>query len=191
MNAGAHNPLRRRALAVSLAAALGLALLASAGQLAAGVASSRTSIKQTVEVKSLQDGHTIADSKAKLHRRSDRLRVHVRTSELEPGEVIDVFWAVFDNPSACVHGNPVTGVPCGPPDLFVEATDATLQLATTVTADASGRVAYSASIAVGDTSGCVAGFPCGDGVTNPLGAEVHSAMFNEAGGRQAAQFLTP
>jgi hypothetical protein len=27
------------------------------------------------------------------------------------------------------------------------------------------------------------------GVTNPLGAEVYSAMFDAAGGRQAAQFL--
>jgi hypothetical protein len=191
MTVDGPNPMRQRAPAVALVAALGLVLLLLAGRPALGAASSRTNSTQTIEVKSLQDGRVIADSKAKLHRRFDRLSVHVRTSELEPGEVVDVFWAVFDNPSACVHGNPVTGVPCGPPDLFVEATDATLQLAATVTADASGRVAYSASIAVGDTSGCVAGFPCGDGVTNPLGAEVHSAMFNEAGGRQAAQFLTP
>jgi hypothetical protein len=191
MNVDAHNPLGRRALAVPLVAAFGLALLLSAGRPAPGAASSGTNITQTIEVKSLQDGQAIARSKATLHRKPDRLSVHVRTSELEPGEVVDVFWAVFDNPSACIHGNPVTGVPCGPPDLFVEATDATVQLVTTLTADSSGRLAYSASIAVGDTSGCVAGFPCGDGVTNPLGAEVHSAMFNAAGGRQAAQFLTP
>jgi hypothetical protein len=45
-------------------------------------------------------------------------------------------------------------------------------------------------LAVGDISGCVSGFPC-SGVTNPLGAEVHSVLFDEAGGRQAAQFLAP
>jgi hypothetical protein len=181
--------IRRRAHAIFFVAALGLAVLASAG-LAAG-ASGTPGVMQTLEVVSLQDGHAIPGSRAKLHRRSDGLKVYVRTSELDPEETVDVFWAVFDNPSACVNRNPVTGALCGPADLFVEATDATLQLATRATADASGRLAYRLSIAVGDTSGCIPDFPCGDGVTNPLGAEVHSVMFDEAGGRQAAQFLAP
>lgn len=181
----------RRALAISFVAALNLAVLPSAGRPAPGGASSSTGTKQTIQVKSLQDGRAIADSRAKLHRKSDRLRVHVRTRELDPGETVDVLWIVFNNPSACANGNPITGSPCGPADLFVEATRATLQFATRATADARGRLKYRVSIDVGDTSGCVPGFPCGDGVTNPLGAEVHSAMFNDAGGRQAAQFVAP
>ena len=145
---------------------------------------------QTVEVRSLVDGHAIMGSRATLHRKSDRLKLRVETAELAPGETLDVFWAVFNNPSACIHGNPVTGAPCGPPDLFVEETVPSLQLAASLTADASGHLEYRFSIAVGDTSGCIPSFPC-NGVTNPLGAEVHSAMFDAAGGRQAAQFLVP
>jgi hypothetical protein len=183
-----RNP--RRALAIALAAALGLALLASAGGPARGAAASSPSTTQTIQVKSLEDGHAIPGSQAKLKRKSDRLKLRVETAELDPGEALDVFWAVFNNPSACINGNPTTGAPCGPADLFVEETAPSLQLAATVTADASGHLEYRLSIAVGDTSGCIPGFPC-SGVTNPLGAEVHSAMFDTAGGRQAAQFLTP
>jgi hypothetical protein len=173
---------------MSFVAALSLALLASAGRPARGAASGSPSTTQTIQVESLQDGHAITGSKAKLHRKSERLTVRVETTELDPGETLDVFWAVFNNPSACINGNPTTGVPCGPADLLVEETAASLQLATSVTADAAGHLDYRVSITVGDTSGCLSGFPC-SGVTNPLGAEVHSAMFDAAGGRQAAQFL--
>jgi hypothetical protein len=51
---------------------------------------------------------------AKLQRKSDRLKLRVETAQLDPGETLDVFWAVFNNPSACINGNPITGVPCGP-----------------------------------------------------------------------------
>jgi hypothetical protein len=186
----------RRAVATSLLAALGVALLASVGRPASGAASTSPStmqpipVMQTIQVKSLQDGHAITGSMAKLHRKSDRLKLRVETTELDPGERLHVFWAVFNNPAACVNGNPTTGAPCGPPDLFVDETAASLQLAANVAADASGHLDYRVSLAVGDTSGCIPGFPC-NGVTNPLGAEVHSAMFDEAGGRQAAQFLPP
>ena len=187
-----HGSIRipRRAFAVSFIAALSIALVASAGRVAHGATSGSPSTTQKIQVKSLEDGHVITGSQAKLYRKSDRLKLRVETAELHPGETLDVFWAVFNNPSACIHGNPTTGVPCGPPDLFVEETVPSLQLAANLTADASGHLEYRLSIAVGDTSGCVPGFPC-NGVTNPLGAEVHSAMFNAAGGRQAAQFLAP
>jgi hypothetical protein len=180
----------RRALTVSLIAVLGIALVASAGRGAHGATSSSPSRTQTIQVRSLEDGNAITGSKAKLQRKSDRLKLRVETAELDPGETLDVFWAVFNNPSACINGNPMTGAPCGPADLFVEETSASLQLAANVTADASGHLEYRLSIAVGDTSGCIPGFPC-SGVTNPLGAEVHSALFDTAGGRQAAQFLAP
>ncbi|MBI3970091.1 MAG: methyltransferase domain-containing protein, partial [Chloroflexi bacterium] len=178
-------------LGIFVAGGLSLALLsADAGPDAAATAASAVT-KQTIQVTSLQDGYVIAGSKAKLQRRSGSLKVVVATRALEPGETVDVLWAVFNDPSACTNGNPVTGSPCGPADLFIDATGATLQFATRVTADANGRVAYEVSIAAGDTGGCIPGFPCRNGVTNPLGAEVHSAMFNAAGGRQAAQFVPP
>jgi hypothetical protein len=53
-------------------AALSLALLASAGRAAGRAVLSSPSTTQTIQVKSLHDGHAITGSKAKLHRQSDR-----------------------------------------------------------------------------------------------------------------------
>jgi hypothetical protein len=185
-------PLRfRRAMKICSVGGLSLALLVSSG-LTEEIATAASAVtKQTGPVKSLQDGHIISGSKAKLQRRTDSLKIQVVTSELFPGQTVDVLWAVFNDPSACTNGNPVTGSLCGPGDLFNDTTGATLQFATQVTANANGRIAYEVSIVVGDTSGCVPSFPCWNGVTNPLGAEVHSVMFSEGNPLQAAQFGPP
>ena len=144
-----------------------------------------------VTVQSLSDGHIVRGSNATLKRRSAGLAVKVHTKELDPGESVDVFWAIFNKPAACTHRNPLTGAPCSPPDLFVEDTQASLHYVATLTADAHGKLSYSARLATGSTAGCVgAPFPCHT-VTNPFGAEVHSPMFvpNGGPGRQAAQFF--
>lgn len=168
--------------------ALGIGAIALSTFLPGGVANAE-SANQAGQTRSLQDGHVITDSKAKLHRKADRIAVKVATTELDPHEQLDLLWAVFDNSAGCVHGNPVTGSPCGPADLFVDATQASLHFVARLAAAPDGSLGYEASLGVGDTSGCVPDFPCGDGLTNPLGAEIHSVLFTEAGGRQGAQFL--
>jgi hypothetical protein len=142
-------------------------------------------------VRSLSDGHGIHGTNAVLTRHTGGLTVRVRTRELDPRESVDVFWAVFNEPSACTHPNAMTGAPCSPPDLFVEAAQGSLHYVATLTADARGTLTYSASLASHSTAGCVGDpFPC-HGLTDPFGAEVHSPMFVPGGGagRQAAQFV--
>lgn len=169
-----------------------LCAVAMTGLAPGGVASADpASLNQVVQLRSLQDGHVIDASRGKLHRRADRISVKVATSELQPHEELDLLWAVFDNPSSCVHGNPVTGSPCGPADLFADGTGASLHFVAPVTADEAGKLSYETTLELGDTSGCIPGFPCGTGMTNPLRAEVHSVLFTEHGGRQGAQFLPP
>jgi hypothetical protein len=151
-------------------------------------------VTQELPFKSLSDGHVIAGSEAKLTRDSDTgVSIKAETRELNPGEAVDVLWAVFNNPGACTNGNPVTGAPCGPPDLFNAATGGSLHYVATLNADGAGELSYSASLAKGDLSTCIGGpFPC-NGITNVLGAEVHSPLFTPNGGpgRQAAQFVAP
>jgi hypothetical protein len=152
-----------------------------------------SALTQTLRVKALSDGHEIAGSRAELERSRSRIGIEVSTRELNPGEAVDVLTVVFNNSDACVNGNPVTGSPCGPPDLFVAGTEASLHYVATLTADAQGRLAYDTRLDVGNLSSCVGGsFPC-NGLTNPRRAEIHSAMFapNGGPGRQAAQFLPP
>jgi hypothetical protein len=146
---------------------------------------------QHVRVSSLSDGHAIRGTSAVLLRRTDGLTVRVHTRGLDPHEAVDVFWAVFNDPAECMHPNALTGVPCSPADLFVEAALGSLHYVATLNADARGRLSYSASLAAVATAGCVGDpFPC-HGVTDPFGAEVHSPMFGPGGGagRQAAQFI--
>lgn len=146
---------------------------------------------QHVTVKSLADGNDIPGSSATLRRQKDGLTVRVRTRKLDAGESVDVFWAIFNNPAACRNPNPITGAPCSPPDLFIADTGGSLHYVATLSADADGRLTYTASLAVGSTAGCVGGaFPCNT-LMDPAGAEVHSPMFatNGGPGRQAAQFL--
>jgi hypothetical protein len=143
-------------------------------------------------VKSLSDGSVIPGSDAKLKRKKNRVEVEVCTT-LEPNETVDLLWAVFNNPDACTHPNPVTGVPCSPPDLFNPETEGSLHYVATLTADAEGNLCYEATLFVGDTSSCVGGpFPC-SGLTDPRDAEIHSPLFvpNNGPGRQAAQFPAP
>jgi hypothetical protein len=146
---------------------------------------------QRVQVRSLADGHGIRGTNAVLTRRTGGLTVRVRTRELDPRESVDVFWAVFNEPSACTHPNALTGAPCSPPDLFVEAAQGSLHYVATLTADARGTLAYTASLESHSTAGCVGDpFPC-HGLTDSFGAEIHSPMFVPGGGagRQAAQFV--
>lgn len=153
----------------------------------------RSATTQHVAVRSLVDGHVIRGSSAILIRRGNGLVVRVRTRGLEPGESVDVFWAIFNQPAACQNPNPLTGAPCSPPDLFIAATGGSLHFVATLTADAGGRLSYTAAIETGSDIGCMGDpFPCST-LTNPGGAEVHSPMFvpNGGPGRQAAQFLPP
>lgn len=146
---------------------------------------------QRVQVKSLADGNGITGSNAVLKREITGLTVRVETRELGANEPVDVFWAIFNNPAACTHRNPLTGAPCSPPDLFVAETQASLHYVATLTAAARGKLSYFATLDVGSAAGCVgAPFPC-NGLTYPVGAEVHSALFvpNGGPGRQAAQFF--
>jgi hypothetical protein len=142
-------------------------------------------------VKSLMDGRDIPGSSATLKRRSGGLTVSVHTRELDPGESVDVFWAIFNRPEACVNPNPLTGAPCSPPDLFIPNTLGSLHYVATLTADMHGKLSYWSTLLTGSDIGCVGDpFPCNT-LTNPFGAEVHSPMFvpNGGPGRQAAQFL--
>lgn len=146
---------------------------------------------QFVRVRSLADGHAIRGSRAALLRHPARLTVRLWTRELEPGERVEVFWAVFNNPAACTHTNALTGAPCSPPDLFVEEAKGSLHLVATLSAREGGRLFHRASLAVGSQEGCVGPpFPCGT-LTDPFGAEVHVPLFVPGGGPglQAAQFL--
>src|SRR5688572_21386984 len=123
-----------------------LLLLSACGGPEEELATDQAALEQNVRVKSLSDGHSIRYSWAELERDSwgtyQGVEVEVSTRELNSREQVDVLWAIFNNSSACTNGNPVTGSPCGPPDLFIPETQASLHFVATLTADRYGRLSY-------------------------------------------------
>ncbi len=143
---------------------------------------------ERIRFRSLVDGSEIRGSGATLIRRNNQVRIRNAKTRLAPNETVDVFLAIFNNPEECTIGNPVTGVACGPPDLFNAATNGSLHFIETATARANGklrlpRMKYDAATCAGDP------FPCSP-LTNPRGAEVHVPLFapNNGPGVQAAQW---
>ena len=167
--------------------------LTAPGPVTALTQAATASRTEHVAVKALSGGHSIHGSSATLKRQNGGLTAKVHTRELNPGESVDVLWAIFNHPEACTNPNPMTGAACSPPDLFVAGTAASLHYVAALTADGHGKLAYSASLDRGSSAACLgAPYPCNT-LTNPIGAEVHSAMFAPDGGagRQAAQFYAP
>ena len=142
-----------------------------------------------IRFRSLADGSEIPGSRATLYRSRRGVKVVGAKTTLQPNQTVEVFFAIFNNPEECTVGNPVTGVACGPPDLFNEATNSSLQFIEVATAEADGRLRLPWLIRF-DPAQCAGDpFPCNP-VTNPRGAEVHVPLFepNNGPGVQAAQW---
>jgi hypothetical protein len=101
-----------------------------------------------------------------LVRADNGVAATLHTSGLAPNSAATLWWVFFNNPAACV------GV-CDLPDLFVPATQASVQYASGHVIGGDGVGDYGAYITEGDTSGCAApGLPC-NGLLDSRAALVH------------------
>ncbi len=152
------------------------------------LSTSESAVSGKIPFRSLSDGSNIAGSKANLKRFSNSVKVTGAKTYLDPNQEVEIFFAIFNNPEFCTNGNPVTGVACGPPDLFIAETNGSLQFVGLFTAQSDGQLDI--PNINDDTSQCYgAPFPCNP-LTNPAGAEIHVPIFepNLGPGVQAAQW---
>lgn len=100
--------------------------------------------------------------------RTDRgVSVTLETTALTPGDVVSLWWTVFDNPTACTAGIP--GVSwCGEPDTRNAAARPSVLHAAGRIIDEDGTARYGAHLRIGDTSGAL----FGPGLLAPRDAEV-------------------
>lgn len=171
-------------LAMGAAASMLFACGGTEGELS----TSESALSGKIPFRSLIDGSDIAGSKANLKRQSNRVKVTGAKTYLDPNQEVEVFFAIFNNPEFCTTGNPVTGVACGPPDLFIPEVEASLQLVGAFTAASNGKLDIPNM--EDDTSQCFgAPFPCNP-LTNSSGAEIHVPIFEPdlGPGVQAAQW---
>jgi hypothetical protein len=123
----------------------------------------------------IENGTEVVGASSTLVRTANSIRMHVSTSDLDPGAAYTVWWVIFNNPEFCQGG-------CGLDDIMNPARRAATQVAVGYAAghvvSQSGRANFSARLTVGDLSGFGNGDstpppPFGPGLLDPMGAEVH------------------
>ena len=111
-----------------------------------------------------------AGATAKLVRTSQGLSYSIRTNQLNSGHAYTVWVVVINNPAAC------TASPCSPVDiLLTPATDAQVTYGTGHVVGGSGEAGFGGTLRGGPIP---AGWLPGQGLDNPLGAQVHLILNN-------------
>lgn len=108
-------------------------------------------------------------SSSELERSRHGLDIELETTGLPPGAYTS-WWIIFDNPAGCVGAGP--GI-CGPADFFSDVAENTVYYAAGFVVGPDGEAEIEASTRIGDDLG-VPGeqWLFGDGLTNPMGADV-------------------
>ena len=122
-------------------------------------------------VRSLPSGNTVPAAGASLSRNNDGVFGTISTSGLQPGGVVTLWWAIFNNPQFCAAED------CAAPDLNNPAVNGSLQYGGGYVVGANGRADFSGYLATGDNTGAVYPFPNlpnpAPGVALPKSAQIH------------------
>jgi hypothetical protein len=98
--------------------------------------------------------------------------VAIETAGLEPGDAVTLWWAVFNDPAACAHGE--GGLRCGEEDLLLfggaAAIGGSVLYGSGHIIGPDGEGHFSSYLATGDTTRVLGEGP---GLTNPQGADIH------------------
>jgi len=125
----------------------------------------------TSDVRRFSDGSVVGGAWSSLVTTSSGASMSLHTTGLAPGDVVTIWWVVFNAPQNCTHGE--SPYRCGPGDLPPYGGDGSAEpsvlYATGHVIGASGVGIFGARLAIGDTSGAL----FGPGLTNPLGADIH------------------
>lgn len=102
-----------------------------------------------------------------LVRKRDSVFATMNTAGLTPGTAVTMWWVFFNNPQNCATRL------CKPADLANPAVQGTVASAGGKIIGADGTAAYGAFRAIGDTTGVFPGLGTGQGLLDPLRAEIH------------------
>ncbi len=126
----------------------------------------------TTAVRSFSDGSVVPGSSASLVRTDAGVSATLATSGLPAGDVVTVWWVVFNHPENC--SGPSAGHPfqCGRSDLGNPAVGASVLFAAGRIIGDGGDAYYGAHLSVGDISGAL----FGPGLLLPRSAHVHLVL---------------
>lgn len=150
----------KRRLAVVSVLVLGLLGLVTATALSpAGAATRSTSPVITISGSSVVGSSTLTRTRTSVS-------FALRTTGLEGGHAVTVWWMVFNHPQYCTDT-------CDMDDLSNPEVDASVLYAAGTVVGASGRLNLAGALRVGDADGALAGMGTGTGLQNPAGAAVY------------------
>lgn len=143
-------------------------LLALAMATPAGGTSAQRSTSPVLRVADVLDGGTpMPVGSSTLVRNDNGIAAHLDTTALESGDVVTMWWVVFNNPDGCAAGIPNVSS-CGHVDAVLGRGGVSVQRAAGRIVDENGSASYGAHLRIGDTAGALAG----PGLLDARGAEV-------------------
>jgi hypothetical protein len=176
---------RRKILRAGIGIAVMVLLISSMAASASPVSKSEQDVFWTPH--SDQEGQ-VEGAYSTLIRNRNGVTMTYKTSGLDRGTVQTIWWVIFNNPEACEYGNEINM--CDEPDIFNPDTEASVMYAAGNVVGGNGKANFGGRLNVGDTSGCLRDgvpvaleegldelfFPCGDGLDDPMTAEIHLAL---------------
>ena len=141
--------------------------------------SSSGNVKTTItQVRMLATGAVVPQSGGSLSRNNDAVFGQISTSGLTPGNVVTVWWSIFNNPEYCAA--PV----CAASDFNNPLVNGSLQYGGGLIVGAGGRASFAGYLAEGDNTGFYLNpaFPNlpnpAPGIVDTKSAQIHMAIRN-------------
>jgi hypothetical protein len=156
----------RRNATVNALALITAVILALAAATPAVSASAEHSTSPVFRIADVLGGTPFPVGSSTLVRSDNGMTAELGTSALAPGDVVTMWWVVFNDPDSCRSGIPGASR-CGPADVMQGRGGVSSLRATGRIVD-DGTAGFGAHLRVGDTARAL----IGDGLTNARGAEV-------------------
>ncbi|MEN8238466.1 MAG: hypothetical protein ABFR53_04595 [Actinomycetota bacterium] len=114
-----------------------------------------------------------ANRSASLVRTDNGISWSMNTDSLTPGDVVTVWYVIFNHPGACGGSDAVEGPRCGEADLFVDDADVSVMWGAGTIVGGEGTAGWAGHLNIGELNSPHPAFDNGQGLDHPRGAEIH------------------
>ena len=110
---------------------------------------------------------------SKLVRTGSGISWRIKTDSLTPGDVVTIWYVIFNHPGVCANSDAQEGARCAGSDLGNPDVDASVMWAAGTIVGGAGTAGWGGHLSVGELNSPHPGFDNGQGLDHPRGAEVH------------------
>lgn len=139
-------------------------------------ASAPASMVQSATVHWLSDLSDVEGATAQFTRTNSGAAYSFRTTGLEKGHVVTMWWVIFNNPDECENPNPTLEAACGIPDLFNGDVEASVMGGDGNIVGGSGRSTLAGHLREGQLKTFHPAFRGTPGLVDAMRAEVHLVL---------------